>query len=264
MAGSGAAVHERVRRGTESGTLDGRRPSVLLSLLMHVSSSVAAPSSRSLRFMMSFSFPFSGKGSRAWLPRRRMPSFPLPVIVKTLMKSGLWPAGGTGERDSRPESAFWEVPVCVWGRNAEPFVPARPGLCVQEASGRGCGTIRTRAARPLRPRGIRAGMRNHSYPRGPAGRSRVLHFSRMCLSQGEGSGIKILSSWHFPLFSSVKMKYKGQIPPEEHVGKNDACLTLITCPRQPCRYNFSHRKSISGVGSLNLFPKEYDYVLQSV
>ncbi len=105
---------------------------------------------------------------------------------------------------------------------------------------------------------------NHSYPRGPAGRSRVLHFSRMCLSQGEGSGIKILSSWHFPLFSSVKMKYKGQIPPEEHVGKNDACLTLITCPRQPCRYNFSHRKSISGVGSLNLFPKEYDYVLQSV
>lgn len=148
MAGSGAAVHERVRRGTESGTLDGRRPSVLLSLLMHVSSSVAAPSSRSLRFMMSFSFPFSGKGSRAWLPRRRMPSFPLPVIVKTLMKSGLWPAGGTGERDSRPESAFWEVPVCVWGRNAEPFVPARPGLCVQEESGRGCGTIRTRAARP--------------------------------------------------------------------------------------------------------------------
>lgn len=127
MAGSGAAVHERVRRGTESGISDGRRPSVLLSLLMHVSSSVAAPSSRSLRFMMSFSFPFSGKGSRAWLPRRRMPSFPLPVIVKTLMKSGLWPAGGTGERDSRPESAFWEVPVCVWGRNAEPFVPARPG-----------------------------------------------------------------------------------------------------------------------------------------
>ena len=127
MAGSGTAVHERVRRGTESGISDGRRPSVLLSLLMHVSSSVAAPSSRSLRFMMSFSFPFSGKGSRAWLPRRRMPSFPLPVIVKTLMKSGLWPAGGTGERDSRPESAFWEVPVCVWGRNAEPFVPARPG-----------------------------------------------------------------------------------------------------------------------------------------
>ena len=104
--------------------------------------------------MMSFSFPFSGKGSGAWLPRRRMPSFPLPVIVKTIMKSGLWPAGAHGRKRRTSGERLLGSFQCACGEE----------------------TL------------------NHSYPRGPAGRSRVLHFSRMCLSQGEGSGTKILSS----------------------------------------------------------------------
>ena len=57
LAGSGAAVHERERQGTESGTSDGRRSSVLLSTLVHVFSSFSCGGafSRLLRSMASFS-----------------------------------------------------------------------------------------------------------------------------------------------------------------------------------------------------------------
>lgn len=114
--------------------------------------------------MMSFSFPFSGKGSRAWLAPEKNATVFSPVIVKTLMKSGLWPAGAHGRKRRTSGERLLGISRCACGEE----------------------TL------------------NHTYPRGPAWRSRVLHFSRMCLSQGRAPESKYYHSGIFRFFHSSK------------------------------------------------------------
>ena len=159
MAGSGAAVHERVRRGTESGISDGRRPSVLLSLLMHVFSFffggcafILEPQVHDVLFL---SVLWKGQQSVA-APEKDATVFSA-VIVMTLMKSGLWPAGAHGRKRRTPGERLLGISQCACGEE----------------------TL------------------NHSYPRGPAWRSLVLHLSRMCLSQGRAPESK---SYHPGIF----------------------------------------------------------------